>query len=66
MNSIETSVIVAFYNKIDKAVDNLQQAVKNGLEDPNLLDQDPVLKLLADDSGFQSILQHLQAKRDVE
>lgn len=52
------------YGKADKAIDNLKAAVRHGLEDPLLLENDPVLQQLRSEPEFLSITQHLWAQQE--
>jgi tetratricopeptide (TPR) repeat protein len=53
-----------YFGRTDKAINSLKMAVKNGLRDPLLLENEPIFERLHDDPGYRSILQQLWAGQD--
>jgi len=61
-----SAVYYTRYNKYDKAIENIHQAVNFGLEDPTILQNDPVLQLLTGEPEYNAILDYLWARQDPE
>jgi hypothetical protein len=54
------------YNKNAKAIENIRRAVANGLADPVILEQDPVLQRLNNEPQYLTIIQHLEAEQGIQ
>ena len=56
----------AYYGRNDNAVKSLRQAVKNGLQDPSLIENEPILSNLSGHPGYKTLMQQLWAEQDLE
>jgi hypothetical protein len=54
------------YNKNAKAIENIRRAVENGLTDPAILLEDPVLQQLNTDPQYLTIIQHLEDEQGIQ
>lgn len=61
-----SAVYYTRFNRYDKAIGNIRLAVRNGLEDPWVLENDPDLQHLGAEPGFKAILQDLWALQELK
>lgn len=61
-----SAVYYTRYNRNAKAIENIRCAVANGLTDPMILEQEPVLQRLNSEPQYLTILKHLEAGQPLQ